>query len=148
MRAYAGTVVWGTRPADEDVTRLQPRTGAHKNMRIPLSVAAALVLGGSAMAAPPPGTNPNSEMAGWYHSLVDHRGIGCCSAADCRRVEYRMKGDAFEVFIDKGTFGRSAPDAWVAVPAEAILPRENPTGEGVACFYAGQVHCFVQAGAT
>lgn len=101
-----------------------------------------------ARSAPPLGVDPESSASGWYRSLKDARGTGCCDEADCRRVAYRVISGVFEVFIDRKTFGRGAPNAWVPVPPEAVLPRENPTGEGVACYYGGIVHCFVQAGAT
>ena len=112
-------------------------------------IAAAVVFAvGSALGAPPPGAPGDPALAGWYRSLTDYRGIGCCSEADCREVSYRMHGAAFEIFVDRKTFGRDAPDDWVEVPAHAILPRENPTGVGVACYYGGRVHCFVQGGAS
>lgn len=77
----------------------------------------------------------------------------CCSIADCREVMYRAVGDHWEAWVDSktfpddGTYGHGhAPNAWVAVPDNAILKRhDNPTGEAVLCWYAGQVRCFVPA---
>jgi hypothetical protein len=109
-----------------------------------ISLFAGLAIAGPSVGAPPPGADPDSPIAGWFRSLSDKQGVGCCSEADCRRVEYRTRSGSFEVFVDRRTFGASAPDAWVAVPSDAILTRENPTGEGVACFYAGRIRCFVQ----
>jgi hypothetical protein len=112
-----------------------------------ISVIAGFVTASPTIGAPPPGSDPGSPIAAWFRSLSDRQGVGCCSVADCRRVEYRARSGHFEVFVDRRSFGASAPDAWVAVPADAIVTRENPTGEGVACFYAGRVRCFVQGNA-
>ena len=49
-----------------------------------------------------------------------------------------------EVFIGRGTFGPSAPEAWMRVPLEAMLLRENPTGTAIACYYGGRIACFVR----
>jgi hypothetical protein len=86
------------------------------------------------------------SLAPWFQSLGQpETGYPCCSIADCRTVQSRARGDHFEVFIDRKSFGADAPDAWVAVPPENILRRkDNPLGEPVACWYAHQVRCFVQ----
>jgi len=36
-------------------------------------------------AAPPAGTDPNSEIGRWFQSLQNNKGEICCSVADCRR---------------------------------------------------------------
>ena len=94
-------------------------------------------------AAPPPGSD--GALAPWYRSLAQpETGNGCCSIADCRTVQYRGAGNHFEAFIDRKSFGETAPNAWVAVPPEHVLRRrDNPTGEAVACWYNGEVRCFV-----
>ena len=101
-------------------------------------------------AAPPAGADPNSALGQWFKSLTvpGNPEAGCCSLADCRTTDYRIRGDHYEVWIGRDTYGVTAPDAWVAVPAEAVLTRENPTGEGVACWYQKAVRCFVPSGAT
>lgn len=97
-------------------------------------------------AKPPPGADPDSEIAHWYQSLEQPQtGMSCCSAADCRNVDYKTVGDHYEVYIDKKTFGEDAPDAWVRVPDKNIIRRENPTGSAVACWYVNQVLCFVES---
>ena len=102
------------------------------------------VLAGPVLGAPPDGVRPDPEIAGWYHSLRDKRGMSCCDEADCRPVPYRAVAGAMEVFIGRGTFGPSAPEAWMRVPLEAMLLRENPTGTAIACYYGGRIACFVR----
>lgn len=104
----------------------------------------------AAHAAPPAGTDPNSPVARWYRSLTEpSTGYGCCSVSDCRVVNARTVGTHWEVFIDKATFGDTAPDAWVAVADDAVLPPQpNPEGEPVACWHGGEVHCLVRASGT
>ena len=112
-----------------------------------------------ANAAPPPGST--EEFTEYYHSLTvpggPLKGGLCCSLADCRNVKVRMTPDGgFEAWVDSATFPDDpenslvghAPNAWMKVPTEVILRgRENPTGMPILCFYAGQIRCFVQAGA-
>src|SRR5690242_9027632 len=51
-----------------------------------IAPALALWLAGfSALAAPPPGSDPNSELSAWFRSLQNAKGELCCSVADCRR---------------------------------------------------------------
>ncbi len=110
---------------------------------------AALVLGAllaatqAARAAPP--VNADQSLAPWFQSLAQpETGYPCCSIADCRTVRYRTATDHFEVFVDRRSFGTDAPDAWVSVPPSHVLRRrDNPTGEAVACWYNGEVRCFV-----
>jgi hypothetical protein len=64
-------------------------------------------------------------------------------------VQYRIAGDHYEVFIDRKSFGENAPDQWLAVPDKVVLHRhDNPVGEAVACYYGGEVKCFVEASGT
>lgn len=103
---------------------------------------------GFIIAAAPP--NPDPSLAPFYQGLKQpgtHN--GCCSMADCRNVQYRIVGKAYEVFIDKNNF-TLGPDKWVSVPANAVLPPQtNPTGEAVACWVDGLgVLCFLEASGT
>jgi hypothetical protein len=115
---------------------------------------AALLLGAllgaahAARAAPP--ANADQSLAPWFQSLAQpETGYPCCSIADCRTVRYRTAADHFEAFIDRRSFGADAPDAWVAVPPSHVLRRQdNPTGEAVACWYNGEVRCFVAGAGT
>ena len=117
-------------------------------MKFVVATMGLVLAAGIALGAPPPGASGDPALASWFRSLTDYRGIGCCSEADCREVQYRIRGAAFEVFIDRKAFGATAPNDWVEVQPQAILPRENPLGVGVACYYGGFVHCFVQGGAS
>ena len=112
-------------------------------MRLPLALTLiALALRG-AYAAPPEGADP--AMAPWSHSLTQpDTNYPCCSISDCRPVKARILAGHHEAFIDKHSFGASAPDRWTWVPDENVLHgRMNPTGEPIACWYDGTVFCFV-----
>lgn len=118
-------------------------------MKISAIIAILLVSTASAIAEPPPGSDPNSPLAQWYQSLRQpfsgtSHGMACCSEADCRPVDFRMVGDHYEAFIDRKMFGPAAPNAWLHVPNNNIVTKAgNPTGSGVACYYLGQILCFV-----
>ncbi|MBV9250516.1 MAG: hypothetical protein JO227_14870 [Acetobacteraceae bacterium] len=104
-----------------------------------------LVCWALAHAAPPEGADP--KLAPWFQSLRQPgTGASCCNLADCRRVQYRIRGDHFQAFIGSA-FPRwtRAPYDWVDVPNKNVLHRQdNPTGEGVACWRDGEVICFVE----
>lgn len=104
----------------------------------------------AALAKPPEGAD--MSLAPWYQDLKVPNGNGaqCCSLADCRTVRYRTVGDHFEAWIDTDTFPNSnAPNTWVTVPDTVIIKRkDNPTGEGVLCYYQNAVRCFVPASGT
>lgn len=97
-----------------------------------------------AFAAPPQNADP--ALAPWFQSLKQPKsGASCCSIADCRPVRYRIMGTDYEAFLDRETFGNSAPNQWTKVPPEVILrQRENPTGDGVLCFSFGRILCFIR----
>lgn len=98
---------------------------------------------GAAWGDPPPGEP--GPYADWFKSLrVPNGTVPCCSVADCRHVQYRTAGDHYEAYVDNATFP-GAGDGWIAVPKEAVMPRANPTGEAVMCWWGGQVRCFVPA---
>jgi hypothetical protein len=103
----------------------------------------------SARAAPPDRADPS--LAPWFKSLRHPRtSQPCCDVSDCRAVQYRTLGDHFQAFIG-GEFPRwtNPPRAWVDVPNANILHRhDNPTGEGIACWFQGQVICFVEGNGT
>lgn len=103
----------------------------------------------AASAAPSEGADP--ALAPWFQSLqVPATGESCCSVADCRQVQYRVRNNHFQAYIG-GSFPRwtRAPYAWVEIPDSHVLHRrDNPTGEGVACWHDGQVLCFVPGSGT
>lgn len=107
----------------------------HKHYKVALLLALS--------AAAPAGTDPDSARAHWFQSLKDTNGISCCSLADGREVQARIRGDHWQAFIDRKSFGPEAPEAWVDVPPEAVLRVPSLEGFPVAFFYNGAIHCFV-----
>lgn len=100
-----------------------------------------------ALAEPPPGADLNSTISKWYQSLKDKQGNGCCNLADCRPVSVRMSAAGWEVFVDKQSFGATAPDDWVGVPEQALVVREdNPTGRNIACYSYSKLRCMTPFG--
>lgn len=96
--------------------------------------------------APPPGADPNSPIARWVRQLETPEGWSCCSVADCRPVHVRLlPGGRWQAFIDRRSFGTTAPDAWVDVPNDIVRgtkkPGPAPNGTPWACWYAGVVRC-------
>ncbi len=95
----------------------------------------------------------------WFNSLkvpgapaFDGSARSCCDMKDCKTVKARHGRDGqWEAWVDSATFPDDpiatteghAPNAWVKVPSDAILHRDNPTGEAVLCWYQGVVRCFV-----
>ena len=114
-----------------------------------LAASGVIGLCASSGAAPPPDADP--ALAGWFESLIrPGTNQSCCGVADCRRVRYRIAGDHFQAYIGQ-EFPRwtNAPDAWVDVPeATVVHRRDNPTGEAVACWFEGEILCFVPASGT
>jgi hypothetical protein len=78
----------------------------------------------------------------WYASLQHPRLGSCCDRTDCLPTAYRVGPEGYEALIDARFPGVAAP-FWAAVPDGNVLARENPTGSAVACWYAGEVRCFV-----
>lgn len=101
-----------------------------------LMLAIALLLVAPAQAAPPQDADP--ALAAWFQSLRQPgTGHSCCSIADCRTVEHRIRGNHYEAFIER---------EWIVIPADRILQRtDNPTGHAVACWNTRlEVLCFVR----
>ncbi len=96
-------------------------------------------------AAPPPGADP--DLAPSFQSLRQPQtNLSCCDRSDCRTVRYRIVDGHFQAFIG-GEFARwqNPPFAWVDVPDNSVLHRhDNPTGEGIACWAADRIICFVE----
>ena len=90
----------------------------------------------AAFARPPEHADP--ALAPWFHSLLQPgTGISCCSEADCRRTDYRIKDDHYEALIN---------GEWKTVPSRAVLKRmDNPTGQAVVCYTPTLgIMCFVR----
>jgi hypothetical protein len=101
-----------------------------------LLVASLSLLASAALAHPPPHADP--ALAPWFQSLRQPAtGMSCCSIADCRATQYRIRKDHYEVMIK----GR-----WLTVPPDKILQRvDNPTGRGVVCYTPTLgIMCFVR----
>jgi hypothetical protein len=98
---------------------------------------AVLVLGRSAVAAPPENADPS--LAPWFNSLrMPWTNALCCSMADCRPTEARTNNDHYEVLIE---------GEWRVVPDDKVLNRtDNPTGRAVVCWTpTAGILCFVKA---
>jgi hypothetical protein len=79
-----------------------------------------------AHAAPPSDSVRDPALEQWFRSLErpgSH--VSCCSVADCRRVGYRVSDGHHEVRVN---------GQWYIVPSDAIIRRENPTGDAIACY--------------
>ena len=102
-----------------------------------IALATVLLLAASAAAAPPPDADP--ALAPWFRSLLQPgTTMSCCSLADCRPTEYRIKADHYEAMVG---------GSWLAVPADKILQRtDNPTGHAIVCWTPQRgIMCFVRA---
>ncbi len=91
---------------------------------------------GSAEARPP--KNADMSLAPWFHSLRQPgTGASCCSIADCRQTDFRIKGGHYQAKVN---------GHWKTVPKHTILSRtDNPTGRAVVCYtpYVG-IMCFIK----
>ncbi|MSO99671.1 MAG: hypothetical protein EXR07_01280 [Acetobacteraceae bacterium] len=121
-------------------------------MRVLAVLGTVIVIGcycATVAAAPPERADP--ALAPWFKSLRQPQtNEPCCDMSDCRTVRYRIAGDHFQAFIGS-QFPRwqNAPHAWVDVPnANVLRRRDNPVGEGIACWFRGQVICFVEGDST
>lgn len=96
-------------------------------------------------AEPPPGAHA-PVIGEWFRSLkVPETNGSCCDAADCRPVLTRIERGHLEAFIDKKSFGPQGTDTWVQVPDKVVLHQhDNPMGADIACFFMGEVRCFIQ----
>ena len=104
-----------------------------------IAVAGALLFFASmtgARANPPP--DADMSLAPWFHSLMQPgTGMSCCSIADCRPTDYRIRNGHYEALI-RGD--------WKDVPAEVVLHRsDNPTGRAVVCYSPNiGIMCFIK----
>jgi hypothetical protein len=84
-----------------------------------------LLAGPGTYASPPPDVDLNSPEAKWVQSLKSETGMFCCSLSDCRKVDYRISEDHYQVYV---------ADRWVDVPPNKVVKRENPTGTAWLCY--------------
>jgi len=101
-----------------------------------LLAAAFTMFAGPGFARPP--KNADMSMAPWFQSLRQPgTGMSCCSIADCRPTDFRIKDGHYQAMVDGD---------WQNVPAETVLERmDNPTGRAVVCYtpYRG-IMCFIK----
>jgi len=107
------------------------------------------------LAAPPEGIDPAGPAARWVSGWRNGDGQSCCGYdSDCRRTFVRptQKGapSGWDAWIDKETYGPTAPDDWMPAPLKAIGGDgwANPTGVGWACWYDKDVRCISPGSAT
>ena len=98
-------------------------------------------------AEPPPGAH-DPAISKWFRDQKQPgTGYICCSIADGRPVVTRSVGGHLEAFVDRKSFGPSAPNAWLEIPENVIIRGiENPNGEPILFFYQGEIRCFVDGG--
>ncbi len=93
----------------------------------------------AASASPPRGSEKaDPALKDWFDDLKQPRtGAPCCSIADCRLAEYRIRDGHYEVEI---------LGLWLPVPHERVLDRgDNPTGHAVVCWLPTVgIMCFVR----
>lgn len=116
-------------------------------VRIALALA---LLAWPAVASPP---DPDSEDAAavrghenWIMEQRSRAGGLCCSSSDGRLVsdnEIRQRNGQWEVLFSRRHWGPTATDAWVPIPAEAILSVPSPFDQPIVWVYHGQVRCAV-----
>lgn len=90
----------------------------------------------------PDGRYAQSPLKGWFESLKDKNGVGCCSTADGLRLEdvdWETKDGRFRVRID---------GEWIDVPPEALIEQPNLAGPAIVWpvkSATGKIHvrCFI-----
>jgi hypothetical protein len=88
-----------------------------------------------------PPANADPRMAPFFESLKTKEGGNCCGAADCREVRSESPDNSptghWRAFIDRGTFGPTAPNEWIDVPDDTVDGKEatsmRPPG-AIACW--------------
>jgi hypothetical protein len=108
----------------------------------------------AALADPPPNADP--VLAPWFQSQkVPGTAVSCCDVSDGRAVDYRIRGDHYEVYLTKESFPWIHEEGWKAVDPRSVLTgQDNPTGRAIAWvakneytfhdryFAPGSVMCF------
>jgi hypothetical protein len=88
-----------------------------------------------ALGAPPPDADPT--LAPWFQGLTSPSGGSCCSLADCRPVDSRVRAGHYEALTEAG---------WIPIPDDKVIhPRSNPVGRAVLCASPVQpdlIYCF------
>jgi hypothetical protein len=120
--------------------------------RLPV-LAAVLMAGAPALAAPPPEGSEDFRELAPYHDWVITRenslGGRCCDEGDGRPVEAVVEGDRWKVHVTPGHWPKE-PDHWVVVPANRVLHEPNPAGVSILWLnpYTHRPQCFLPAAGT
>ena len=106
----------------------------------------ALILSAApAQAHPPAGAPSNREIIKWFDDLRSREGWSCCDVVHCRPAALTPNDDGrVFAFIDKQSFGPTAPDAWREVPLKEMRVRGNrPPGirGAIICYADDRVIC-------
>ena len=101
----------------------------------------------TALAEPPPGSDPTSPLAAYARSIRHRSGRSCCSEADCRPTTVLPFSDGmYHAWISKEQYGEDAPDDWVEIPwsviEDTIANGPPPDGHSWVC-YSGRVLCAI-----
>lgn len=76
---------------------------------------------------PPVGSDPNSPVAKYFHSLHDKTGRGCCDISDCRFTnDWRKNDNNYEVKID---------DKWFTIDNDKVISYPTWDGRAVVCYH-------------
>ena len=98
-----------------------------------------------ALAHPPPGVVPDPATHKWYDDLRSMEGWACCDVSHCRPAAVLPNDDGrVFAFIDKKSYGPTAPDAWREVPVRELRARGNrPPGVrgAIVCYADNRVVC-------
>jgi hypothetical protein len=90
------------------------------------------------------GRYANSPLKGWFNSLTDKQGIGCCDTSDGRRVEDADWGTGTD-----GSYWVVVDGQKLAVPDQALLTQKNRVGTAIVWPYLDpatnevKIRCFI-----
>lgn len=76
------------------------------------------------------GDNFPPQHHAWLHEQTSPTGVHCCDPADCWLVQYRIAPPAAAELSGYRAFFRNA---WLDIPARAVVRDFNPTGSAVLC---------------
>lgn len=98
-----------------------------------------------AWAHPPAGAASSPAIIKWFDDLRSREGWSCCDVVHCRPAALTPNDDGrVFAFIDKQSFGPTAPDAWREVPLKELRVRGNrPPGihGAIICWADDRVVC-------
>ncbi len=114
-------------------------------MILVLLLALAALVPAALRAHSPPGVISNPQTNEWFDNLRSREGWSCCDISHCRPAALTPNDDSrVFAFIDKQSFGPTAPDAWREVPLKEMRVRGNrPPGihGAIICWADDRVVC-------